>query len=286
MTKREIESTGSDVEAAIAAGLRELGVEREAVKIKVVDEGSRGLLGIGARPARVRLSLVETAVPVEEAPVETRPEIQPASERESVPAPVVERREPKEPEVPQEPEARQEAEEAEEPEEAEEIEDPATRELKEVAPIARQTLDELLEKMGIQADIEDYIKPSEEEDDYPKLVLNVRGRDLGVLIGRRGDTLDSLEYLTRLIVGREVERRVFLVVDVEGYRVRRERSLRKLAQRMADRASKSGRRQVLEPMSPAERRIIHVELRERSDVETQSVGQGQSRKVTIRPQKK
>jgi spoIIIJ-associated protein len=242
MTKREIESTGSDVEAAIAAGLGELGVDREAVHIKVIDEGSRGILGIGARPARVRLSLVQ------EAPVEAPPEIPPAPEQVSTPAPIVE--------------------------------------LEEVAPIARQTLDELLEKLGIQAEIEDYIKPAEEEDDYPKLVLNMRGKDLGVLIGRRGDTLDSLEYLTRLIVGREVERRVFLVVDVEGYRVRREHSLRKLAQRMADRAAKSGRRQVLEPMSPAERRIIHVELRERSDVETQSVGQGQSRKVTIRPQKK
>jgi spoIIIJ-associated protein len=90
-----------------------------------------------------------------------------------------------------------------------------------------------------------------------------------------------MQYITRLIVGREVERRVNLVVDVEGYRVRRERSLRKLAERMAERAVTTGRRQVLEPMPAAERRIIHVALRDRTDVMTESIGQDENRKVTI-----
>ena len=248
-SKREIESSGSNVDEAIVAGLEQLGVGRDAVDVEVLDEGSRGLLGIGARQARVRL-----AVRLEPEPLQER-------EREAISA-----TEPVAADVeiaPSEPS------------------DTIEGELRRVAPVARQTLQELLEKMGIQADIEDYIKPPEDEDDYYKLVLNIKGRDLGVLIGRRGETLDSMQYITRLIVGREVERRVNLVVDVEGYRVRRERSLRKLAERMAERAVTTGRRQVLEPMPAAERRIIHVALRDRTDVMTESIGQDENRKVTI-----
>ena len=258
-TKREIESSGSDVEKAIAAGLEVLGVGQDVVKIEVLDEGSRGLLGIGARLARVRLTVEETPA-IEEgeppAPAPVSAPVRAAAAPEFVPT----------------------AEAAEAPSAPEMT---VEEELQSVASVARQTLEELLEKMGVPARVEDYIKLPQDEEDYHKLVLNVRGRDLGMLIGRRGETLNALQYLTRLIVGREVERRVNLVVDVEGYRVRRERSLRQLAQRMAERAVATGRRQVLEPMSPAERRVIHVELRHHPDVTTESIGQGESRKVTI-----
>jgi spoIIIJ-associated protein len=248
-SKREIESSGSNVDEAIVAGLEQLGVGRDAVDVEVLDEGSRGLLGIGARQARVRLAVRLEPEPLQEREQEAIPATEPVAADVEI--------------APSEP--------------SDTIED----ELRRVAPVARQTLQELLEKMGIQADIEDYIKPPEDEDDYYKLVLNIKGRDLGVLIGRRGETLDSMQYITRLIVGREVERRVNLVVDVEGYRVRRERSLRKLAERMAERAVTTGRRQVLEPMPAAERRIIHVALRDRTDVMTESIGQDENRKVTI-----
>ena len=248
-SKREIESSGSNVDEAIVAGLEQLGVGRDAVDVEVLDEGSRGLLGIGARQARVRLAVRLEPEPPQEREQEAIPATEPVAADVEI--------------APSEP--------------SDTIED----ELRRVAPVARQTLQELLEKMGIQADIEDYIKPPEDEDDYYKLVLNIKGRDLGVLIGRRGETLDSMQYITRLIVGREVERRVNLVVDVEGYRVRRERSLRKLAERMAERAVTTGRRQVLEPMPAAERRIIHVALRDRTDVMTESIGQDENRKVTI-----
>jgi spoIIIJ-associated protein len=255
----EIESSGASVEEAIAAGLKELGVKREDVQVEVLDEGARGILGLGSRPARVRLAVTAPAKP-EESPAPVTVAVEPDAE----PAPVVEA------------ESEEDAEEEEEyPSEEEE--------LRESAPVARQALEELLEKMGIQAEIEDYIKYPEDEDDYHKLILNVRGRDLGILIGRRGETLDALQYITRLIVGRELERRVNLVVDVEGYRVRRERSLRKLALRMAERAVATGRRQVLEPMPAAERRIVHVTLRDHADVVTESVGQDENRKVTILP---
>jgi len=256
--KREIESRGQSVEEAVAAGLEELGVQKDAVEIEVLDEGSRGLLGIGARPARVRL-VVKTDMRVARTPpAPTPPAAKPAPE----PTRVAEAE--KMPES--EPEAAPSS-----------VED----ELRSAAPIARQTLEELLEKMGISARVDDYIKQPQDADDYHKLVLNVRGRDLGVLIGRRGETLDALQYITRLIVGRELQRRVNLVVDVEGYRVRRERSLEQLAQRMAERAVATGRRQVLEPMPAAERRIIHVALRHHSEVATESIGQDENRKVTI-----
>ncbi len=261
-TKREIESSGSSVDEAIAAGLEELGVAREDVEIEVIDEGSRGLLGIGSRPARVRLVL-EAVVEAEATPAQPPA---PAAVSEPAPAAVVEEK----PEIEQEPVTGP-------PAPPSSVED----ELQSVAPIACQTLEELLEKMGISAQIEDYIKQPQDEDDYHKLVLNIRGQDLGILIGRRGETLDALQYITRLIVGREVERRVNLVVDVEGYRARRERSLRQLAHRMAERAVSTGRRQVLEPMTAAERRIVHVALRDNNQVETESIGQDENRKVTI-----
>ncbi len=269
-TKRQIESTGSDVKKAIAAGLEALGVTRDQVEVQELDKGSRGLLGIGSRQARVRLTVKPSAVaPVVAQPPST-PKEPPAPQRPSVPI--------------EEPEPAPTAEAVKAPVEQAAAVEPdaeAKDEFKDVAPIACQTLEELLEKMSISAQVEHYVKPPQEEDDYAKLVLNVQGRDLGALIGRRGETLNALQYLTRLIVGREIERRVNLVVDVEGYRVRRERSLQQLAHRMAERAVATNRRQTLEPMSPAERRLVHVALRHHPQVKTESVGQGDSRKVTI-----
>jgi spoIIIJ-associated protein len=254
--ERKIESSGTSVEEAIAAGLETLGVERDAVEVEVLDAGNRGLLGFGARPARVRL--VVPSKPVAEAGPGPVAAPEPIQRTEVRPEPEA---------APSEPPAAPDS--------------SVERELREITPVARQTLEELLEKMGVQARVEDYIKSPQDEDDYFKLVLNVRGPDLGVLIGRRGETLDALQYITRLILGRELERRVNVVVDVEGYRVRREESLRKLALRMAERAMSTGRRQVLEPMSAAERRIVHVTLRDHDAVMTESIGQDENRKVTI-----
>lgn len=275
--KREIVTSGSTVDEAIAAGLETLGVERDAVEVEVLDGGSRGLLGIGARKARVRLVVKTDQVPEEE----PRPFPTAVPTPESVPA-VDETVEAQEPSTAPTPgiapgavvEAVEEQEPATAPTSIEE-------ELQRIAPIARQTLEEMLEKMEIRARVEDYIKAPYDEEDYHKLVLNIKGRDLGILIGRRGETLEALQYLARLIVGREVERRINLTVDVEGYRVRRERSLRQLAQRMAERAVATGRRQVLEPMSAAERRLVHVALRNNAEVRTESIGQDENRKVTI-----
>ena len=106
---------------------------------------------------------------------------------------------------------------------------------------------------------------------------------MGVLIGRRGQTLQALQYITRLIVSREVQHWVNLVVDVEKYKARREQSLRQLAQRMAERVSFNHQAIALEPMPPNERRIVHLTLRDHPIVTTRSVGKGDERKVTIVP---
>ncbi|MEE8567530.1 MAG: R3H domain-containing nucleic acid-binding protein, partial [Anaerolineales bacterium] len=105
------------------------------------------------------------------------------------------------------------------------------------------------------------------------------------LIGRRGETLSALQYITRLIVGKELKQPVAVVIDVEGYRARRERQLRMLARKMAEQAIETGRTTTLEPMPANERRIIHIELRENPNVDTESIGEGDRRKVTVIPQR-
>jgi spoIIIJ-associated protein len=125
-------------------------------------------------------------------------------------------------------------------------------------------------------------EPSSDEEGDPPWVLDIQGEDLGVLIGRRGDTLNALQYITRLIVSREIQRRANFVIDVQGYKTRREVTLRKLALRMADEARYRQRMVKLEPMPPNERRIIHLALRNDPTVYTESEGMGDKRKVTIK----
>jgi spoIIIJ-associated protein len=125
---------------------------------------------------------------------------------------------------------------------------------------------------------------AEDEAESPPWLLEVTGSgDLSALIGRRGETLASLQYITRLITSRELQRRANIVIDVGGYKSRRMSKLDDLARRMADQAVEQGRTITLEPMPPYERRIIHMALRDREDVSTRSVGEGQERKVTIVP---
>jgi len=261
--EQTIEAIGTDVEHAISDGLARLGVGRDDIEIEVLDDGSRGLFGIGAREARVRLTLRErreggkarvfAATPVE--PVAPPPS-PPAAGAPAQP-------------LSAEPEA---------------VRSPPEGEVRDEAEIAREVLLELLDLLGIeQAQVTvRQAKPASEEEESP-LALDVQGADLEVLIGRRGETLAALQHITRLIVGREMEGWVHLVVDVDGFKARREKSLRRLAQRMAEQAVKTDRVVALEPMPPHERRIIHVALRDHPHVSTESVGERDRRKVTIIP---
>ena len=167
--------------------------------------------------------------------------------------------------------------------EEEKVEEPEAPSLeKDFQQTAKRALEELVIRMGIRAQVVIRRKVDEEEE-LPTVVLDIVGDDLGILIGRRGETLAALQYITRLVVGRKTRRWHPLVVDVEQYKVRRERSLRQLAKRMAERVSFSQQPVALEAMPAYERRIVHLALRDHPTVTTQSVGEGDQRKVTIIP---
>ena len=154
------------------------------------------------------------------------------------------------------------------------------------AAVAQRVLAALLAKMRITTQVEARLMDllsDQDRQDGPTLVLNIQGGELGGLIGRRGETLEDLQYLTRLLVAKELGRYINLVIDVEGYKSHREQMLQQLAQRMAERVTTSHKPASLEPMPANERRIIHLTLRDHPHVRTESVGAGESRKVTIVP---
>jgi spoIIIJ-associated protein len=150
--------------------------------------------------------------------------------------------------------------------------------------IARATVQELLDLMDIRAEVSTRMGESEEGEGSAPIIVDIEGNDLSILIGRGAETLNSLQLITRMIVGKEIGHSAHLIVDVEGYRERREQNLRQLARKMASQAIRTGRRQMLEPMTPAERRIIHLELRDSDEVYTESTGEDPKRKVVIFPQ--
>lgn len=242
---RSFEASGESVEDAIATGLAELGTTRDQVEIEVVREGSRGVLGIGARDAIVRLTWRQ------ETGTDSEPEPEPEPEQ------LVET-------------------------DVESSEESADKD-KETLQLARDILDELLEKMQVEATISPRIVEPRYKGDGATLILDLQGKDLGFLIGRKGETLAALQHVVRLMINKALQRRAHIVIDVEGYKARRENALKKLALRMADQATRRGRQVSLEPMSAYERRIIHVALRNHPTVVTESVGERDRRKVTIRP---
>jgi spoIIIJ-associated protein len=159
-----------------------------------------------------------------------------------------------------------------------EVEDPAE--------FAAQMLDRLLELMSVRADVS--IRDAETPGDglgMANAVLDIEGEDLGLLIGRRGETLQSLQYLLNLMVAQQIGRQEFFTVDVEGYRRRREDQLNSLARRMADQVKRSGRPTTLDPMPANERRIIHLALSENRYVKTESTGEGDDRRIAISPKR-
>jgi spoIIIJ-associated protein len=146
---------------------------------------------------------------------------------------------------------------------------------------AEKITSEMLAHMKIGAQVTaQYAAEPDADGDLP-LLIDVHGDDLSVLIGRRAETLNALQYLLALIISKEATHWVQVIVDVEGYRARRDRQLRQLARRMAEQAIRTGKRQILEPMSASERRIIHLELRDHAEVKTESLGEEPNRKVSV-----
>jgi spoIIIJ-associated protein len=160
----------------------------------------------------------------------------------------------------------------------------------EVQEIARTILEDLLERMDIHAYVTPVVTrvPGQKGDVEETITLHVEGADeeaMGLLIGRRGDTLRSLQFLLNLLVSRRVQKWPQLVVDVGNYRQRRQESLEGLARRMAERVRQTGRPIMLEPMAAYERRIVHLALREDKTIYTESTGEGENRKIVIYPAK-
>jgi len=231
-SEKSVSVSAKTVEEAIEKGLDILGVSRDEVDITVLKEGSRGILGLGAADAEVRLELHAPALPkatgTETADVSSEQD-------ETV-----------------------------------------------VSELGQEVLAKLLSSIGVEAQVVVGETGTDVEEGQP-IVFDIVGRDLGLLIGRRGETLRALQYLTRLIIGRRLGRRANIVVDVEGYKARREQSLAEMAQRMAKQVRENQRSFVLEPMPANERRIVHLALRDDPDVTTQSIGEGNRRKVMIIP---
>ena len=252
-----IEITAHSVDAAIQKGLSQLNAAPADVMVEVLEEPNTGLFGFGAREARVRLVLIGRRKPAE-------PDVYPDYEDEYA----------------DEDEAF--AEDGDAPPAPAQVTVVADEELDEDATAGKEVLEELLSRMRINAQIN--IQRGEEvEGEEPHWMLNITGEHINRLIGRRGETLASLQHIVRLICSRRLERRANIIIDAEGYKTGRSNRLRGLANRMAKQAVQQGRTITLEPMQPAERRIIHLTLRGRDDVSTQSIGEGKARKVTIVP---
>ena len=257
--KTTLEVIAPTVDEAIQKGLSQLGLPSDAVEVEVLDAGSRGLFGLGSRQARIRLTI---KVGSEEAPMPPAPA---APVRPSAPAPVEDA-----PVAPAPVAA---------PQSLDETMGVSDDQIS--LEISQQVVSELLEKMRIKAKVTTSFRAPEADEDEPVVVISIEGNDLSILIGRRTETLNALQYIASLIICKRLDRWLPIVIDVQGYRARRERQLRQLARRMADQAIHTGRRQVLEPMPANERRLIHLELRDFPEIATESVGEEPNRKVTI-----
>jgi spoIIIJ-associated protein len=247
MAMRSVERTARTVEEAVSEALEELGADRSAVEIEVLDEGSKGLLGIfGARLARVRVTLKsEPAVAVGATADSAEGEDAPTAAGD-VPA-------------------------------AEPVPEEKRLTRTEALDKACEFVRGVATRLGIDVDIE----TREAEDDI--VYVDMSGERVGLLIGRHGQTLDAIQYLANVVANRNCTGRLRLVLDVEGYRVRRQATLTHLAERMARKAVEEGRKTVLEPMNALERRVIHMALKDHEAVTTYSEGEEPYRRVVIAP---
>ena len=265
--KTTLEIIAPTVEEAIAQGLAQLGLTADKVSVEVLDAGNKGLFGLGKPQVRVRLTIVPpagTVVPegernvVKPEPVVqsrkeaklVEPKPQPVERTQDMPAPVVEEESQPEHDV--------------------------------LLDHTEAVISKMLHLLDLEAQVSAHYG-APEHDGRRNIHVDIRGKDLSILIGRRSETLSAFQYIASLIVGKETQQFVQLVVDVEGYRDRREKQLIQMAKRMADQVAKSGRRQTLEPMPSSERRVIHIALRDHPDVKTESTGEEPYRKVMILP---
>ena len=245
-----LEKSARTEDAAIAEALNELGLDRDDVSVEILERAKSGFLGIGASPARVRVSYecpdeepVKAPAPAKSEP-KPRAEKKPAPEKKpaAAPAPAAKPADPDEPAVYGE---------------------------------IRAFLSGLLERMGVNAEIE--ISPRENGG----VNVNLTGAAMGAIIGRRGETLDAIQHLTNYVVNKTNDKHLHISVDAEAYRAKREESLARLAEKMAEKAIKYKRSMALEPMNSYERHVIHTALQNYEGVTTSSTGVEPNRRVVV-----
>ena len=241
-----IESTGKSEEAAIEAALQKLGMDRDEVSVEILERAKSGFLGIGSCPAKVKVSYEAPDEPEERpAPAEVTP-----AEAELV--------------------------KAAEPAVREEAPSPA-------APVAEGEKAERIDAFltGLLAQMGTEARPGIRVDENGTYQVELVGRELGGLIGRRGETLDAIQQLTGYAVNHGQSKRVRIHVDAEGYRAKREETLVRLAQKVAGKVVKYRRNVTLEPMNAYERHVIHTALQETPDITTYSIGTEPNRRTVV-----
>lgn len=255
---RTVRITAKTIEAAVAEGLEKLGISREEAVVHVVEQPSSGLFGL----IHKKMAVVDISAPDEEAEEDTVEEA-----KEETPA-----------EEPKAEEVAPEAEEAPAEEKKAEREEPTfdPEEQKKVAEEAKTFLAGVFAGMHLAVTME--CRMTEE-----RIMINLVGDGLGILIGKHGQTLDALQYLTNLAAGKSFRHHYFILLDVENYRERRQDTLEALARRLAGKVKRTGEEIRLEPMAAGERRIIHLALQDDHAVSTDSEGEAPYRYVVIRP---
>ncbi len=299
--EKKIVTTGKTIDLAVEAALAQLGLTRDDITYEVLALPKAGFLGFGAQPAKVQVSYeAPDPVVVPEKPKSalgsasrSKPKAKPPVEKKAEPAKVEAPKAEKKETAPKV-EKKAEAPKAEKPKKERKPEAPkaekktekketAPKEPKVYAPAAEGSTEQkievfikgLLEKMGSDA-VPHCVK---ENDNTYKVELV--GKDLGYLIGRRGDTLDAIQHLANYTINRDVEGHIRINVDAESYREKREDSLRRYARKKAQQVLKARRRTTLEPMNAYERHVIHAALQEMDNITTHSTGTEPTRRVVI-----
>ena len=246
--QKYIECTGKTEDAAIMAALDQLGLAREEVSVEVLELAKPGFLGIGGTLARVRVSYEAPDEPeAEEAPVE------------EVSAPV-----------------------EESPAEEEPVEKLIEKTVLAAAPASDEVSQRITEFLsGLLAQMEVDAVPQIRVDAEGNYLVELVGRDLGSVIGRRGETLDAIQQLTGYAVNKGLTHRARIRIDAEGYRSKREESLERMARRTAEKAVRFRRNVTLEPMNAYERHVIHTALQDYPDVTTYSIGTEPNRRTVV-----
>lgn len=266
-----IEVSAKTVEDAITKACVDLGLSSDQLEIQVVQEGSSGFLGLGSKPAVIQVRKKE-----EESASQEKAVSEPAKKAKKEPV----KKEEKKPAAAIETEEKKTEKPAAATREKREVPDRTEEEIVSIKAAASQFLSGVFQAMDLPVDI-----TMEYEQESGSLNVEFAGNDMGILIGKRGQTLDSLQYLTSLVVNKEQKSYVRVKLDTEDYRKRRKDTLENLAKNIANKVRRNQKAVSLEAMNPYERRIIHSALQGNQAVDTYSEGNEPYRHVVVVPKK-